>query len=86
MGEFILHTRIDEYNELTAKEMEVLALLVEGLRPKQIARRLCVNVCTIRTHEARLHQKLNVRDRMTLVRKAEKLGLAEHTGQFIESV
>ncbi|MDH4275274.1 MAG: response regulator, partial [Gammaproteobacteria bacterium] len=41
---------------LSTRESEVLALVVEGLTNKQIARKLAISIKTIETHRANIHQ------------------------------
>jgi RNA polymerase sigma factor (sigma-70 family) len=48
---------------LSAREMEVLALLSEGLSNKEIATRLGVSAGTVRTHVEHILHKLHVRCR-----------------------
>lgn len=45
---------------LTPRELEVLALLAEGLEQKQIAARLCISVDTVKTHLANCYEALDV--------------------------
>lgn len=49
---------------LTARELEVLALLVEGSDNAQIAARLSVSANTVRTHVQSILTKLGVRSRL----------------------
>lgn len=48
---------------LSGREMEILALLAEGLSNKEIASRLGVSTGTIRTHVEHIFRKLHVRCR-----------------------
>jgi two-component system nitrate/nitrite response regulator NarL len=45
---------------LTSRELEVLALLGEGLSNKQIAQRLCIELATAKNHVHRILEKLRV--------------------------
>ena len=60
---------------LTNREYEVLLLLEQRLRDKEIAERLCVSKETVRTHLKNLYSKLYATDRLDAVVKAEQLGL-----------
>jgi DNA-binding NarL/FixJ family response regulator len=46
---------------LTAREREVLDMLVQGLSKKEIAARLSVSFATVRTHLEHVYKKLHVR-------------------------
>jgi DNA-binding NarL/FixJ family response regulator len=52
---------------LTARESEVLALLVTGLRNREIALAMYVSVDTVKTHIRNLYRKLQVRNRTEAV-------------------
>lgn len=60
---------------VTDREYEVLTLLAEGLANKEIARRLDVSPNTVKTHVARLYEKLEVERRTQAVQKARQLAL-----------
>jgi DNA-binding CsgD family transcriptional regulator len=60
---------------VTDREYEVLALLAEGLANKEIARRLDVSPNTVKTHIARLYEKLGAERRTQAVQKARELAL-----------
>jgi len=63
------------YEALTAREQEVLRLLVRGLRNKEMAARLHVSERTINFHLANIYQKLNVSGRTEALSKALEQGL-----------
>jgi len=63
--------------ELSEREVEVLALIANGLTNAEIAERIYVSVRTVETHRAHIHQKLNLRTRAELVRVARDAGLLE---------
>jgi len=48
---------------LSAREMEILALLAEGLSNKEIGTRLHISFATVRTHLMHIYEKLHVRCR-----------------------
>jgi NarL family two-component system response regulator LiaR len=57
-------------HDLTAREYEVLALLVEGLTNPEISKRLVISIGTTRTHVSNILSKLGVSNR------AEAIALA----------
>lgn len=63
------------YETLTARELEVLRLLSQGLRNKEIAARLYVSERTVSFHLANVYQKLGVSGRTEALRKALDQGL-----------
>lgn len=52
---------------LSARETDVLRLLVQGLAPKQVARRLGISVLTVGDHQRSLYRKAGVNGRDELV-------------------
>lgn len=60
---------------ISPRELEVLQALAAGLANKQIARQLEVSPNTVKTHVARLYEKLGAGRRTEAVRKARELGL-----------
>jgi DNA-binding NarL/FixJ family response regulator len=60
---------------ISPREREVLELLAAGLSNKEIAERLHVSPHTVKTHVARLYEKLDARRRTEAILKARELGL-----------
>ncbi len=60
---------------LSARELEVLRGMAEGLSNQEIAGRLFVSLNTIKTHSANIFEKLDVRRRTQAVDKAKKLNI-----------
>ncbi len=54
-------------HDLTPREREVLALMVEGLNNPQIAERLVISVTTVRSHASNIFSKLGVSNRAEAV-------------------
>jgi DNA-binding NarL/FixJ family response regulator len=67
--------RVETPAALTAREREVFALLVRGLSNAQICDALTISDATVKTHVARVLQKLGLRDRVQVVIHAYESGL-----------
>ncbi len=62
---------------LSQRELEVLALISEGLTNQQIAGRLTVALSTVKTHINRIYSKLDTPTRTQAVARARKLRLLQ---------
>jgi FixJ family two-component response regulator len=72
-------TRVTEVRQrvklLTAREMEVFALVVTGMLNKQIAAALGVGEKTVKVHRARVMEKMRAGSVAELVRLADEVGV-----------
>jgi len=66
----------ERYQSLTAREREVLALVITGLPNKQTAAALSLMEATVKVHRSQLTRKMGARSVIELVRMADKLGLS----------
>lgn len=66
----------NKYDTLTAREREVLALVVSGLMNKQVAGELGLSEITVKIHRGNVMRKMGVRSLADLVRSAEALGIS----------
>jgi DNA-binding CsgD family transcriptional regulator len=60
---------------LTGRECEILELLATGQSNKEVARSLGISPNTVKTHVARLYEKLEVQRRVQAIEKARWLAL-----------
>ena len=60
---------------LSARELDVLARLAAGESNKEIARRLGISPNTVKTHVARVYEKLAVQRRVQAIEKARFLAI-----------
>jgi len=67
---------------LSAREVEVLQLIAEGMANKQIASELEISIKTIEKHRQHLMEKLNIHDTAGLTRYAISTGIIETSIQF----
>ncbi len=54
-------------NDLTTREREIIGLIGEGLKNKDIADRLCISEITVRHHLTNIYGKLDVSNRQKLL-------------------
>lgn len=67
----------DHAPRLTNREATVLGLLAEGLTAAAIGRRLGISERTVHRHQGHLYRKLQARDRLVAVLRAQHLGLLD---------
>jgi len=65
----------DPYDNLTARERQVLQLIVEGKTNRKIAEHLSLSPKTVDTHRLHLMHKLNIHDQTSLVKYAIRRGV-----------
>jgi DNA-binding NarL/FixJ family response regulator len=63
------------FRKLSTREMEVLKMLANGKRNKEVAKGLNLNEKTVSTYKARLMKKLNVDNMVDLLQQAKALEL-----------
>ena len=72
--------REERYKQLSNREREVFQLLAEGRSTKVIADMLCVSTSTVKTHRAKIMEKLEIDTLAQLLFFAIQLGLVEPEG------
>ena len=60
---------------ISKRELEVLQLMAQGMSNNEIAEKLFVSLHTVKSHGARLFEKLEVNRRMQAIEKAKRLRL-----------
>ena len=69
------NTRVQETLGVSERELEVLTLLAAGRSNKEIANQLHVSPNTVKTHVAKLFEKLSARRRTEAILRARELGM-----------
>jgi DNA-binding NarL/FixJ family response regulator len=64
-----------ETEPLTTRELEVLRLVVQGVRNGEIGQRLSISIKTVETHLTSIYGKLSVQSRAEAIALAQKRGL-----------
>jgi two-component system, NarL family, nitrate/nitrite response regulator NarL len=72
-----LDPEMSKITRLTTRERQVIALIGEGLKNKQIASQLFISEVTVRHHLTSIFNKLEVADRLELAMYAYQYGLAK---------
>jgi FixJ family two-component response regulator len=65
------------YKMLTAREREVMTLVVQGLMNKEVAATLGTHQTTVKTHRGRVMHKMRAESLADLVRMAQRLDRQE---------
>jgi FixJ family two-component response regulator len=71
-----IHVLQEHYRALTAREREVMALVVSGMLNKQIASELGASEATVKIHRGHVMEKMQAGSVVELVRMADKLKLS----------
>ena len=71
-----MHVLRNNYQSLTPREKEVMALVVSGLLNKQVAGELGISEITVKAHRGQVMRKMKARSLPDLVNMAAKLGVA----------
>ncbi len=79
MVTFILNQDALQQRNISKRELEVLSLMAEGLSNQEIAEKLFVSLNTIKTHSAKLFEKLEAKKRTQAIETAKKLQLLPPT-------
>ena len=70
-------SREERYKQLSNREREVFQLIAQGHSTRQIADMLCVSISTVKSHKAKIVEKLKVANPIQLVHVAIQLGLVD---------
>jgi len=72
---FVANAKRREDLSITPRELEILALVAEGLSNREIAEKLFVSENTVKTHCSRAFDKLGARRRTQAVQLGKEFGL-----------
>ena len=73
----IVNPEVSKIESLTEREREVISLIGEGLKNKQVGERLFISETTVTHHLSSVFSKLEVSDRLELIIYAFRHGLAK---------
>jgi ATP/maltotriose-dependent transcriptional regulator MalT len=74
-GPFVRNAEALRQSGLTPRELEILGLIAEGLSNREIGEKVFVSENTVKTHSARVFEKLGAARRTQAVQEARRLGL-----------
>jgi DNA-binding NarL/FixJ family response regulator len=74
-GKGSLKNKKDQAITLTTKELEVLKYVAEGLRNKEIADKLFNSEGTIKKHISNMFEKMDVKNRLSLITRSKEEGI-----------
>ncbi len=66
------HTKMEKAEidfHLSLREIEILELLIDGYRNKEISERLFISLHTVKSHIYRIYEKLHVKSRVEVMKK-----------------
>ncbi len=78
MEDYLKRLQVDKdspHVELTSREREVLQLIAEGMKTKEIAARLCIGMKTVEAHRKQIMDKLQIHSIAKLTKYALQEGL-----------
>jgi two-component system, NarL family, nitrate/nitrite response regulator NarL len=70
-------SEIDNINELSEREKQIVRLIGQGYKNKKISAQLCISETTVRHHLTSIYNKLGVSDRLELLVYAHRFGLVK---------
>jgi DNA-binding CsgD family transcriptional regulator len=74
-GPFVVDIARQEQLGITARELEILGAIADGLSTREIAEKLFVSENTVKTHASRLFEKLGAKRRTQAVQIGKDAGL-----------
>jgi DNA-binding CsgD family transcriptional regulator len=63
---------LDEFNTLSTREKEIIALVIQGFNNEEIAKSLFLSIYTVKTHIQNIYKKLGINSRISLVHKLSR--------------
>jgi DNA-binding CsgD family transcriptional regulator len=72
---FAINSARQQQLGITARELEILAAIAQGLSTREIAEKLYVSENTVKTHSSRLFEKLSAKRRTQAVQMGKEAGL-----------
>jgi DNA-binding NarL/FixJ family response regulator len=80
-AKLVTRMRAPASDQLTRREVEVLALVAQGMTNAEVGRQLYIGEATVKTHLLRLFAKLRVDDRTAAVTAAIERGILRSPGR-----